>query len=108
MSTSRGLFLCMALIWAGEAGAGTADKPVARNPLAPRNPLVAGTEANGPPSTNSQVKENTRGAASGSYLTLFIEPYQGAFYMLIPQGWKTRGRHDTQRSALEPGGPGGE
>ena len=27
----------------------------------------------------------------GEYVSLFVEPYQAAFYMLIPKGWKTEG-----------------
>lgn len=30
-------------------------------------------------------------AAGGQYLTFFVEPYQAAFYMLIPRGWKAEG-----------------
>ena len=31
------------------------------------------------------------GVKSGIYLSLYKEQYQNAFYMLIPNGWKTKG-----------------
>ena len=45
-----------------------------------------------PPSMKQAGAANRNaGGQKGTFLELFVEPYQGAFYMLIPKEWKTEG-----------------
>lgn len=44
-----------------------------------------------PPPTLIQAANREAGRQKGTFLALFLEPYQGAFYMLIPKDWRTEG-----------------
>ncbi len=65
------------------ADAAEAARPTAaEKPPAAMNPLARPAEP---------ARASASGANPGYYLSLFVEPYQGAFYMLLPKGWKTEG-----------------